>query len=84
MYTKSSEYYDLIYGDNKDYKGESEVVIRFIDKYNPGAKTLLDVGCGTGGHDKYLVQKYQVEGLGLEYVYDEKGLTGRGLHVGIK
>jgi len=44
-----SRYYDLLYQD-KDYKGEAEYILRLIRKFHPRAKTLLDMGCGTGKH----------------------------------
>jgi SAM-dependent methyltransferase len=45
-----SNYYDLLYKD-KDYNSEVEYVDNLIKKNNEGAKTLLDLGCGTGRHN---------------------------------
>ena len=45
--------YDLVYG-GKDYV-ETEKLRGFIDERAPGAKTLLDVACGTGRAAKLMV-----------------------------
>ncbi|MFC1579342.1 class I SAM-dependent DNA methyltransferase [Thermodesulfobacteriota bacterium] len=58
-----AKYYDLLYGD-KDYDGEADFVHRLIQKHSPGAKTLLDLGCGTGRHAFSLAKKgYFVTGV---------------------
>jgi SAM-dependent methyltransferase len=44
-----SRYYDLLYRA-KDYAKEVEYVSRIIARHVPGARTLLDLGCGTGVH----------------------------------
>ena len=45
-----SNYYDLLYSD-KDYEAEADYIDHLIQKNNPGAKTILNLGCGTGKHD---------------------------------
>ena len=58
-----SRYYDLLYKD-KDYQSEVNFVDRLIHKYNPDAKSILDLGCGTGRHDIPLCQKgYALHGV---------------------
>ena len=58
-----SDYYNLIYQD-KDYLGESNYIDQLIQKFNPGSKTVLDLGCGTGKHDFNLAAKnYVVAGV---------------------
>ncbi|WP_424187236.1 class I SAM-dependent DNA methyltransferase [Actinokineospora sp. G85] len=59
--------YDVIYhGRGKDYRAESAVVAEHIRSRFPGAATLLDVGCGTGGHLAHLVDEFShVEGVDL-------------------
>jgi len=58
-----SQYYDLLYKD-KDYKSESDYVIQKIRKILPGAKRLLELGCGTGNHATYLCKNgWTVAGL---------------------
>lgn len=58
-----SKYYDLLYSD-KNYQKESEFIADLIQKYNPSAKTVLNIGCGTGRHDQYLRKLgYDVTGI---------------------
>lgn len=58
-----ANYYDLFYWD-KDYVGESEYIIGLIKERNPSARTILDLGCGTGRHDIVFAQKgYSVLGV---------------------
>ena len=58
-----SRYYNLMYRD-KDYTGEAAYIEDLICKYQPQAKTILDLGCGTGCHDSLLSDKgYIVHGV---------------------
>jgi SAM-dependent methyltransferase len=58
-------YYDLLYKE-KDYRSEVDYVHNLISKYCPGAKSLIDFGCGTGRHDILFAQKgYDVIGVDL-------------------
>jgi SAM-dependent methyltransferase len=58
-----SRYYDLLYAD-KNYATEVEFISAIIRHNMPAAKTLLDLGCGTGIHAYSLAEKgYQVTGL---------------------
>ena len=60
-----STYYDLLYKD-KDYAGEARFVHDVLGKHRPGARTLLNLGCGTGSHDFHLTQLgYGVTGVDL-------------------
>jgi SAM-dependent methyltransferase len=66
VFTESAKVYDAIYSF-KDYAGESERLHALIQKHKRSDGTsLLDVGCGTGGHVAYLRQWYAVEGLDLD------------------
>jgi SAM-dependent methyltransferase len=50
-----SEIYDVIYaGRGKDYLAESAEVADLVVAAAPGARSLLDVACGTGGHLRHL------------------------------
>jgi SAM-dependent methyltransferase len=58
-----SLYYDLLNKD-KGYEAEADYVSNLIQEYQPGAKTILEFGSGTGGHGLLLQQKgYKLFGL---------------------
>jgi SAM-dependent methyltransferase len=65
VFTKSAPFYDALYSF-KDYEGAAHGVHETIQALHPGARRLLDVGCGTGRHLASLRQWYEVEGLDLE------------------
>jgi SAM-dependent methyltransferase len=50
-----SRYYDLLYAD-KDYEGEAAYVAKLIRAVRPQAKSILDLGCGTGRHARELAR----------------------------
>ena len=60
-----AKYYDLIYLKKKDYKEEAEKIARIIRKFNKNARTLLDVGCGTAEHLKYLSKHFDCWGIDI-------------------
>lgn len=64
MYSQTAEYYDAIYSF-KNYEGEAAHLMRLIHARAPGARTLLDVACGTGAHLRHLKEHFECVGLDL-------------------
>ena len=67
MYEKSARIYDLLYVGTgiKDYQAETVELRRIIEQSNAGARTLLDVACGTGAHLAELSRWYELEGADI-------------------
>lgn len=65
MYERSARVYDALYATRKDFAGEAERVHALVQARKPGARTLLDVACGTGAHLEHLARHYEAEGLDL-------------------
>lgn len=63
LYGELAKYYDLIY-HWKDYRSEAEKIRQLIRRYKraPG-NSLLDVGCGTGMHIRYLKKDFECVGI---------------------
>ena len=62
-----ASYYDLLYGD-KDYDGEAAFVADIINSQIPDAKSILDLGCGTGLHALGFARRgYSVVGIDLSH-----------------
>jgi SAM-dependent methyltransferase len=60
-----ARYYDLLY-DDKDYAAEAKYVATHIRKQLPGAKNILELGCGTGAHAAHLARLgFDVRGIDL-------------------
>lgn len=66
MFRRSARLYDAVYTTMKDYGAEAKRVHELVQARRPGARTLLDVGCGTGAHLEHLARHYEVEGLDLD------------------
>jgi len=65
IYADQGHYYDLIY-KWKDYKKEVAIIESLIAKFKGSeGKKLLDVGCGTGEHIKYLKDYYDCVGMDI-------------------
>ncbi len=60
-----ARYYDILYRD-KNYKIEADHVAGLLHEHAPDAKTILDIGCGTGAHARELAKAgYTVHGVDL-------------------
>lgn len=60
-----SRYYDLLYRD-KDYTGETKWVASLLRKFAPNAKTVVEIGSGTGLHASQLARLgYHVTGVDM-------------------
>jgi SAM-dependent methyltransferase len=68
MFLESPELYDAIY-HFKNYGRECERLREIIEAAAPGARTLLDVACGTGEHAKFLKEKFAIDGVDLNEEY---------------
>ena len=64
MLESYGDLYDRVYGA-KDYAAETEKLRGIVHGRCPGAKTVLDVACGTGQHLYHLRRHYDAEGLDL-------------------
>jgi len=76
VFKSYSNYYDLFY-QNKNYCAEANFIDSLIKKYaKQNQKTILDLGCGTGGHAFLLAKKgYRVTGIDIseKMLYIAKG-----------
>lgn len=67
MFRHTAHVYDLLYeATGKDYAAESDTLHALIQERSPGATSLLDVACGTGGHLVHLRQWYEVVGVDVD------------------
>jgi SAM-dependent methyltransferase len=83
-FSRSADLYDLLYAW-KDYAAEAEQVRGLVEAQRPGARTLLDVACGTGMHLAQLRQWYEVAGVDFDSGLLEiarRRLPGVPLHLG--
>src|SRR5579864_2877898 len=65
MFSVSAELYDAIYSF-KDYSTESSKIRKLIEQERPGAKSILDVACGTAEHAKHLSVNFEIDGIDVE------------------
>jgi len=63
VFADYARYYDLLYRD-KDYAAEAEYVANLIHKFHPSARSILELGSGTGIHASRLAEKnFTVHGI---------------------
>jgi SAM-dependent methyltransferase len=67
-FLKSAELYDAIYGF-KNYSGECDRLRSLLNTLVPGARTILDVACGTGEHSRFLKDQYAIDGIDINENY---------------
>lgn len=65
MFSLTADIYDAIYSF-KNYAGEVAKIRQIIARERPGARTILDVACGTGEHARLLSIDFQVDGVDSE------------------
>ena len=68
MFSKSAQYYDILYSTFKDYNEECANIQSLLTELFPQARTVLDVGCGSGEHARILNEEfgYAVDGIDIE------------------
>lgn len=72
-----ASYYDLLYRD-KNYVSEAQFIHQLLQTHASAAKTILDLGCGTGVHAALLADKgYQIHGVDLSYEMVQRAHTRR-------
>ena len=73
MFTETADLYDLIYGSFKNYEAETAQLAHLLQTTRPGARTVLDVACGTGEHARRLVEDhgFDVDGIDLDPTFIE-------------
>jgi SAM-dependent methyltransferase len=74
MFSVTAAIYDAIYAF-KDYAGEALKIRQLIARERPGAKTILDVACGTGEHTRLLSADFEIDGIDLEPKFVEIART---------
>jgi len=63
VFGEYARYYDLLYRD-KDYAAEADYIARLVHEFHPGAKSILELGSGTGIHAGLLAEKgFSVHGI---------------------
>jgi SAM-dependent methyltransferase len=64
VFTKTARFYNAVYAAiGKDYASEARELKALIERMAPGARTLLDVGCGTGRHLSHFSGRFETHGI---------------------
>lgn len=73
--TAYSRIYDALYS-NKNYAGECALLARIFNEYaQRPIRTVLDIGCGTGGHAHLLASKgYEMTGIDISAAMLEQAM----------
>lgn len=65
LFGEYARYYDLLYRD-KDYAAEIAYICDILQQHCPAAHSILNLGCGSGRHDRLLSEKgYAITGVDL-------------------
>lgn len=63
VFNDYARYYNLLYRD-KDYNSEVAYIHGLIQSLKPSARSILNIGCGTGRHDNLLTHHgYTIQGI---------------------
>lgn len=72
-----ARYYDLLYRD-KPYREEADYVLGLISSLVPDARTIVELGCGTGAHAEHLARAgMNVDGVDLSEWMLERAASRR-------
>jgi SAM-dependent methyltransferase len=67
VFSKTARFYDAVYAAiGKDYASEARELTALIERIMPSARTLLDVGCGTGGHLPFFSERFETHGIDVD------------------
>jgi SAM-dependent methyltransferase len=65
VYDEAAVWYDRMWGQRRDYAADAAAIIELVDRQNPTARRLLDVGCATGEHLRHLQPRFDTAGVDL-------------------
>ncbi len=75
IFDRYARYYDLLYED-KDYAAETDYIAGLIHRHAPGARTILELGSGTGTHAGMLADRgFCVHGIERSAAMLERSLA---------
>jgi len=60
LYKKAVKYYDMKF-PAKSYANRAKLVLSLLKEFNPKAKKLLELACGTGNYTVYFAKNYDVK-----------------------